>query len=156
MAIEKVRAYLRGLGLEDRLMEPEHSSATVREAAMAIGCTPAEIAKTIAVYAGGQPLLVVVAGDARLDNKKFRERFGFKPHMIRSDDVQSVVGHSPGGVCPFVVNEGVDIYLDDSLKRFKRVYPAGGNDHSAVDLSIEELERAVLHCGWVDVCRDWR
>lgn len=155
MAIEKVRAYLDEIGLGDRLIEPKHSSGTVEEAALALGCEPKEIAKTIAVYAKDTPLLVVVAGNAKLDNKKFKERFGFKPHMIKPEMVEQVVGHAPGGVCPFAVNTGVEIYLDESLKRFERVYPAGGNAHSAVKLSINELETASKSIAWVNVCKDW-
>ena len=153
MAIEKVRAFLEEKGLADRLIEPERSSATVTEAAAAIGCEPGEIAKSLSFMVDEQPILIIAEGMARVDNKKFKERFACKAKMIAADQVEALIGHDVGGVCPFGINEGVSVYLDESLKQHEIIYPAGGNDHSAVKLSIAELEDCSGYKEWVDVCK---
>lgn len=156
MSYESVKGYFEHAGLGDRLMLLEHSSATVGEAAEAIGCEPRQIAKTLSFLADGCALLIVVAGDARVDNQKYRETFRTKAKMIPADEVEHFIGHAPGGVCPFVIHTGVRVYLDVSLRRFPIVYPAAGSDHSAVRLTPEELERLSHAAGWVDVCRGWQ
>lgn len=153
MSIERARAYLAECGLEDHIMEFEQSSATVELAARAVGCEPARIAKTLSFYVDGRVALILVAGDARIDNQKFKLRFHVKATMLRADEAEDLIGHGVGGVCPFGVNEGCDVYLDDSLKRFDTVYPAAGTAASAVRLTIEELERACSPCTWIDVSR---
>lgn len=153
MAIDKVRAYLRERGMEDRVLEFETSSATVELAAAAVGCEPARIAKTLSFYVGDRVALVVAAGDARIDNPKFKAQFGCKAKMLAADEAESLIGHGVGGVCPFAVNAGVDVYLDESLRRFDTVYPAAGSAASAVRLSTEELEACAAPCAWVDVCK---
>lgn len=155
MALDKVKEYLQGVGLLDRMYIPKESTATVEEAAKAVGCTPAEIAKTISFLQSKGPVLVVMAGDAKADNAKYRARFGEKASMIPADRIEPLVGHALGGVCPFVVNDGVEVYLDESLKRFEYVYVAGGSAHSAVKLSPEELEQHSGYLDWVDVCKGW-
>lgn len=153
MSIQKAREHLRKMGLEDRIMEFEQSSATVELAAQAIGCEPARIAKTLSFYAEDRVALVVFAGDARTDNRKFKDTFHTKAKMLRADDAEPLIGHGVGGVCPFGVNEGCDVYMDESLRRFDVVYPAAGNAASAVRLTLEELERACAPCSWVDVSK---
>ena len=153
MSIEKVRAYLRSLGLEDRIMELPQSSATVELAAQALGCEPAKLAKTMSFLLGEEPILILTAGDARVDNHKFKETFHIKAKMIPWEQVEALVGHAPGGVCPFAVPENVKVYLDVSLKPFDTVYPAAGSSNSAVRLSVEELEKSSGSIGWVDVCK---
>ena len=155
MSVEKVKEYLKQFGADRRVMEFAESSATVELAAQAIGCEPRQIAKTLSFLVEGKPVLIVAAGDAKVDNKKFKEVFHTKAKMIPFDEVEGYVGHAPGGVCPFVVSKETSVYLDESLKRFERVYPAAGNDHSAVDLSVEELEACVDNSGWIDVCKGW-
>ena len=154
MSIEKVKEYFRQYGMEDRVWEKEHSSATVEEAAEALGCEPQRIAKTLSFQAGDRVVLVVTAGDRKIDNKKYREQFGCKAKMLKFEEVEDLVGHAVGGVCPFAVKEGVEVYLDESLKQFGTVYPAAGNDHSAVKLTIPELEQIAGAKGWVDVCKE--
>ena len=153
MSFERAKSYLEQAGFADRIITPEQSSATVEEAAAALGCEPEHIAKTMSFLVDGAPVLVVCAGDARIDNHKFKETFHAKAKMIHPDEVEGLIGHAPGGVCPFGVNEGVIVYLDESLKRFDVVYPAAGNGHSAVRLTVPELERVASPVGWVDVCR---
>ena len=153
MSFERAKAYLEQAGFGDRIITPERSSATVEEAAAALGCEPEHIAKTMSFLVDGAPILIVCAGDARLDNHKFKARFHTKAKMIRPDEVEGLVGHAPGGVCPFGVNEGVTVYLDESLKRFDVVFPAAGNGHSAVRLTVPELEQASRPVAWVDVCK---
>ena len=154
MSIERARAYLREQGFEDRVIEPEHSSATVAEAAEALGCRPGMIAKTLSFLQDGEPVLILVEGMARIDNKKYKARFGCKARMIPGDRVEELIGHDIGGVCPFGINSGVPVYLDVSLKQHDIVYPAAGSDHSAVKLTIPELEQCSGSSGWVDVCRE--
>ena len=152
MAEEAVRAHLAQFGLEDRYMDLAENSATVELAAKALGREPQRIAKTLAFRRGDGAALIVAAGDARVDNAKFRAYFGERARMLQGDEVLARTGHAPGGVCPFAVCPGTQVYLDVSLKRFDTVYPAGGNAHSAVRLSLEELERASQFCDWIDVC----
>ncbi len=155
MSYENVKQYLESVGIGDRLKLLSHASATVEQAAEAIGCAPRQIAKTLSFLAGEEPILIIAAGDAKVDNKKFKELFHQKARMIPADQVESYIGHAPGGVCPFAIREGVSVYLDISIKRFDRVYPAGGNDHSAVDLTPEELEKYSGSSKWIDVCKGW-
>jgi len=152
MSLERARAYLREKGLEDRIILPEHSSATVAEAAEALGCEPGMIAKTLSFLQGETPVLILAEGTARIDNAKYKARFQKKAKMIPFDEVEARIGHAVGGVCPFGVNEGVTVYLDESLKLHDVVYPAAGTDHSAVRLSIADLERACPDAEWIDVC----
>ena len=155
MSFEKVKRYFEDKGLGQRVIALEKSSATVEEAAEAIGCEPKQIAKTMSFFLNDRPILIVTAGDAKVDNKKYKNMFHQKAKMIPSEQVEKYVGHAPGGVCPFAVNSDVSIWLDVSLKRFNRVYPAGGNGHSAVNLSLQELAEYSNCIGWVDVCKDW-
>ena len=155
MAIERVREYFGKHGMADRIQEFEVSSATVELAAAALGCEPQRIAKSLSFNVGGQAILVVAAGDARVDNTKFKARFGTKAKMLSPDEAIELVGHAVGGVCPFAVNDGVTIYLDESLKRFTTVFPACGSSNSAIELTISELESHSGSNEWVDVCKDW-
>lgn len=152
MALERVKEYFEGLGLGERVKVLEKSSATVEEAALAVGCEAKQIAKTMSFLQHDQPVLIVTAGDAKVDNKKYKAFFHQKARMIPHDQVEEYIGHAPGGVCPFVIHPGVAVYLDVSLKRFDTVYPAAGSDHSAVELSLPELEQHSHAAGWVDVC----
>lgn len=153
MALIRVREYLKRLSLDKNIIELSESSATVDEAAHALGVTPGEIAKTVSLYLDDKPILVVVRGDAKIDNAKYKSTFNKKAKMIPYDQVEESIGHAPGGVCPFGINEDVDVYLDVSLKSFDYVYPAAGNSNSAVKLTIEELERASNYKTWVDVTK---
>lgn len=153
MSIERARAHLAKYGLEDRIRELTVSSATVALAAEALGCEPARIAKTLSFENGEGAILVIAAGDARIDNAKFKHRFGIKAHMLSAERVEPLIGHGVGGVCPFGVNAGIPVYLDESLKRFDIVYPAAGTAASAVMLTLSELERASEADGWVDVTK---
>ena len=156
MSMEKVKAYFAQLGMEQRVLEFEVSSATVELAAQAAGVEPKRIAKTLSFLVGDSCILIVAAGDARVDNKKYKDRFGAKAKMLAHDDVPEYIGHAVGGVCPFAVKEGVKVYLDESLKRFETVFPAAGSANSAIELTIPELEKYSKFNGWVDVCKDWR
>ena len=140
--------------MEDRVWEKEHSSATVEEAAEALGCEPQRIAKTLSFQAGDRVVLVVTAGDRKIDNKKYREQFGCKAKMLKFEEVEDLVGHAVGGVCPFAVKEGVEVYLDESPKRFETVFPAAGSSNSMIEISIEELERYSHSLQWVYVCKE--
>ncbi len=153
MSFERAKTYLEKKGLGDRIIVPEHSSATVTEAAEALGCEPAMIAKTLSFLQGERPMLVLAEGTARIDNQKYKARFGCKAKMIPQEQVEPLIGHSVGGVCPFGINEGVTVYLDESLKRHDIVYPAAGTDHSAVRLRTSELEYACGTTQWVDICK---
>ena len=153
MSIERARAHLAKYGLEDRIRELTVSSATVALAAEALGCEPARIAKTLSFENGEGAILVIAAGDARIDNAKFKHRFGMKAHMLSAERVEPLIGHGVGGVCPFGVNAGIPVYLDESLRRFDIVYPAAGTAASAVELTLCELERASEADGWVDVTK---
>lgn len=156
MSIEKVRAYFRSAGMEDRIQEFPVSSATVELAAQALGCEPCRIVKTLSFDVKGIPILIAIAGDAKVDNAKYKTRFGVKAKMLSHDDAPVRIGHAVGGVCPFAVNEGVEVYLDVSIKRFPLVYPAAGSSNSAVGLTVEELEALSRPDGWVDVCKGWQ
>ncbi len=153
MSFERARAYLEERGFADRIIIPERSSATVTEAAEALGVEPGMIAKTLSFLQGESAALILAEGLARIDNAKYRARFSQKAKMIPQERVEELIGHGVGGVCPFGVNEGVKVYLDESLKLHETVYPAAGTDHSAVRLSITELEKACGGAEWVDVCR---
>lgn len=154
MAIEKVKEYFKKYGLEDHIREFEVSSATVELAAEALQCEPCRIAKTLSFMVNGSPILIVTAGDARIDNRKYKESFEVKAKMLTPEEVEALVGHAVGGVCPFAVNEDVTVYLDESLKRFQTVFPACGSSNSAIELTIEELEKYSAFVSWVDVCKD--
>ena len=156
MSIERVRAYFKTLGIEGRIREFDQSSATVELAAQAVGVEPARIAKTLSFMVDEVPTLVVFAGDARVDNKRFKQQFHTKAKMLSHDDAAALVGHAVGGVCPFAVNDGVAVWLDESLKRFETVFPAAGSSNSAIELTIPELERYSKALGWVDVGKGWR
>lgn len=153
MAIDKVREYFRQYNMEERIREFEVSSATVELAAQALSCAPARIAKTLSFLVGEQPVLIVAAGDVRVDNGKYKKQFGTKAKMLTPDQVEELIGHAVGGVCPFGVKEGVKVYLDESLKRFETVFPACGSSNSAIELTIPEMERYAGEEGWVDVCK---
>ncbi len=153
MSIEKVREYLKKFGLDNKIMEFDVSSATVKEAAIALNCKEQEIAKTLSFIVNDRPVLIVTAGDSKVDNSKFKTKFNVKAKMIPFDDVERLVGYAVGGVCPFGVNKDVDVFLDESLKRFDTVYPACGSSNSAIKLSIEELEKASNYKEWIDVCK---
>lgn len=155
MSIEKVRAYFRSLGMEDRVMEFEHSSATVELAAEALNCEPKRIAKTLSFKIGENPILIVTAGDAKIDNAKYKARFSAKAKMLTPDEAVELIGHAVGGVCPFAVNDGVTVYLDESLKRFETIFPACGSANSAIELTIPELEKYSGYTEWVNVCKAW-
>ena len=155
MSIEKVKDYFRQYGMEGRVLEFPVSSATVELAAQALGCEPGRIAKTLSFLVGDRAMLIVAAGDAKVDNHKYKAQFGVKAKMLSADEVTELVGHAVGGVCPFAVNEGVTVYLDESLKRFDTVYPACGSSNSAIELTIPELERYSGFAGWIDVCKGW-
>ena len=155
MAFDIAREHLKKAGLEDRIHVFQVSSATVELAAQAVGCEPALIAKTLSFLVDDGAVLVVTAGDAKVDNRKFKDQFGVKAKMLAADQVTELVGHSVGGVCPFGVKEGVRVYLDASMKRFEKVYPACGSDSSAVELTIPELERTSGYEQWVDGCKGW-
>ena len=156
MSIERVRAFFARHGMAERVREFPVSSATVELAAAALGCDPCRIAKTLSFMADGKPLLVVAAGDARIDNARYKARFGTKAKMLSPEQAEALVGHAVGGVCPFAVNEGVPVYLDVSLKRFATVFPACGSSNSAIELDMQELEKYSGAADWVDVCKGWR
>ena len=155
MSIERVKAYFASVGLADRVREFDVSSATVELAALALGCEGKRIAKTLSFMGPAGPLLVVAAGDARIDNAKFKAQFGLKAKMLTPEQAVELVGHAVGGVCPFAVNEGVEVWLDESLKRFETVFPACGSSNSAIERTIPELEKYAAPKGWVDVCKGW-
>ncbi len=154
MAIELVREYLKQWNVEDRIKEFEVSSATVELAAMALSCEPERIAKTMSFKVDDKAILIVTAGDVKIDNAKYKAKFQTKAKMLAPDEVESLVGHAIGGVCPFAVKEGVKVYLDQSLQRFDMVYPACGSSNSAIGLTIEELEVFSSYVEWIDVCKN--
>lgn len=155
MSIEKVREYFRAFGIEEKILEFEVSSATVELAAAALGVEGKRIAKTLSFMVNEKPILIVAAGDARIANPKYKAKFGTKAAMLSFEDAEKLIGHAVGGVCPFAVNGGVTVYLDESLKRFETVFPACGSSNSAIELSIPELEKYSGFSEWVDVCKDW-
>lgn len=154
MAIEKVKEFFKNYGLDDRIYEFEVSSATVELAAAALGCEPCRIAKSITFKVEDDAVLVVAAGDVKVDNHKFKETFGVKAKMLTPQEVEAMIGHSVGGVCPFAVNSGVRVYLDESLKRFETVFPACGSANSCIELTIAELEKYADPVSWVNVCKE--
>ncbi len=156
MSVEKVRDYLAAYGAGDRIREFDVSSATVELAAQVLNCEPCRIAKSLALMTPEGPVLVVAAGDAKIDNPKYKAQFAAKAKMLSPEDTLVLIGHAVGGVCPFAVNEGVRVFLDESLKRFDTVFPACGSSNSAIELTLEELERFSENEGWVDVCKGWR
>lgn len=153
MAIDKVREFFRERGMEDRVMEFDQSSATVELAAKAVGVAPQRIAKTLSFHVGDRVALIVAAGDARIDNPKYKAQFHTKAKMLSADEAEPLIGHAVGGVCPFAVNDGCDVYLDESLRRFDTVFPACGSSNSAIELTCAELENICAPCMWVDVCK---
>lgn len=155
MSIQKVREYFRKEGIEDRVLEFEVSSATVELAAAALGCEGKRIAKTLSFMVRDKAILVVAAGDAKIDNPKYKAQFGAKAKMLSVDEVEGLIGHAVGGVCPFAVNEGVEVYLDKSLKRFETVFPACGSSNSAIEMTMQDLEQYSKFISWVDVCKGW-
>ena len=155
MSMERARQALAAFGADGRIRTFDVSSATVALAAQALGCEEARIAKTLSFRLGERVLLIVAAGDAKVSNPKYKARFGGKAVMLSHDEAEPLVGHAVGGVCPFGVNDGVEIYLDVSLRRFDTVFPAAGTANSAVEMTPDELERFTGHPQWVDVCKDW-
>lgn len=153
MSIEKVREYFKSVGIDSRIKELDESSATVELAAHALGCAPERIAKTLSFKVKEDCVLIVTAGDVKIDNSKYKAQFGTKASMLKIDEAAELIGHSVGGVCPFAVNNGVKVYLDESLKRFETVFPACGSSNSAIELTISELEKYSGFIAWVDVCK---
>ena len=157
MSIERAKKHLSRWGKDSMVVEHEASSATVELAALALGTDAARIAKTLSFLNGERTLLVVAAGDARVDSAKFKKAFGLKKaRMVPAEEVEPRIGHAIGGVCPFGVNEGVDVWLDESLRRFSTVFPACGSSNSSIELTLEELAECSEACGWADVCKDWQ
>lgn len=155
MSIEAVRDYFKKWNMEDCIKEFPVSSATVEEAAKALNCEEKRIAKSMAFLVEGKPILIVTAGDAKVDNRKYKEKFKKKATMLKADEVRELIGHPVGGVCPFAIREAVTVYLDESLKRFKTVFPACGSRNSVIELTIPELEKYSNYSEWVDVCKEW-
>ena len=157
MSIEKVRAYFRPLGLEERIREFDVSSATVELAAQAVGVEAARIAKTLSFKVDDRPILIVAAGDAKVDNGKYKAQFHTKAKMLTHEEAHTLIGHDVGGVCPFALPENVAVYLDVSMKRFDTIFPAAGSSNSAVEMTCQELEQYSSNfAAWVDVCKDWQ
>lgn len=153
MSVEKVKEYFKRWGIEDRILEFDVSSATVELAAKALNCENGRIAKTLSFHVGDRIILIVAAGDVKIDNKKYKAQFGSRARMLAFDEAEQLIGHAIGGVCPFTVNDGVEVYLDISLKRFATVFPACGSSNSAIELTIPELEEYSGFISWVDVCK---
>lgn len=153
MSIERAREYLKQYNMEDRILEFDVSSATVELAAQALHCEPKRIAKTLSFKVGEDAILIVAAGDAKVNNAKYKAQFGTKAKMLSPDEVETLVGHAVGGVCPFGINDAVKVYLDESLKRFETVFPACGSSNSAIEMSMEDLEKYSGYEQWVDVCK---
>ena len=153
MSIERVRAFFKTYDMDGRILEFPVSSATVELAAQAVGCEPCRIAKTLSFKVGDRTVLIAAAGDAKVDNRKYKDFFGAKAKMLTAEEAETLIGHAVGGVCPFAVNKGVEVYLDESLKRFETVFPACGSSNSAIELSMEELEKYSCAKAWIDVCK---
>lgn len=153
MSIERAREYLKQYNMEDRILEFDVSSATVELAAQALHCEPKRIAKTLSFKVGEDAILIVAAGDAKVNNAKYKAQFGTKAKMLSPDEVETLVGHAVGGVCPFGINDGVKVYLDESLKRFETVFPACGSSNSAIEMTMDDLEKYSGCEQWVDVCK---
>ncbi len=156
MSIEIVRRYFSSYGMEERILEFPVSSATVDLAAQAVGCIPARIAKTLSFKLEEEPILIVAAGDAKIDNRKYKDKFGKKAVMLSQEEVAEKIGHAVGGVCPFGIPDTVSVYLDESMKRFETVFPAAGSSNSAIELNMEELMRYSRAKEWIDVCKGWQ
>ena len=156
MAIDQVKAYFKTFGMEGRILEFDVSSATVELAAQALNCEPCRIAKSMSFQSKEGPVLIITAGDTKIDNAKFKHFFSVKPKMLPFEDVEPLIGHAVGGVCPFGVNPGVRVYLDISMKRFETVFPAAGEENNAIELTPEELEKYTENEGWVDLCKGWQ
>lgn len=157
MSIQKVRAYMEPLGIADRIREFDVSSATVELAAVAVGVEGARIAKSLSFKVNEEPIIIVAAGDAKVDNAKYKAQFHTKAKMLTHEEAHTLIGHDVGGVCPFALPENVKVYLDVSLRRFETVFPAAGSDSSAIELTCEELERYSSNFqAWVDVCKGWQ
>lgn len=154
MSIEKVKSYFKVFGLEDRIREFNTSSSTVELAVAALNCQPERIAKSLSFILKEKAIIIVTAGDVKIDNKKFKRIFGSKAKMIEKDRVEELIGHKVGGVCPFAIKDDVDVYLDESLKRFEKIFPACGSSNSAIEMSIEELEKCSNYKAWLDVCKN--
>lgn len=154
MSQERAEKYLESRGFLDHVIRLEASTATVADAADALGVEPGMIAKTMSFLQDDQPILILTEGTARVENRKYKDTFHIKAKMIPFEEVEQWIGHAPGGVCPFGINDGVKVYLDESLRRFETVYPAAGDDHSAVRFTIPELEKAADAQGWIDVCKE--
>jgi len=154
MSIEKVKSYFASRGMEDKVMEFDVSSATVELAAQALHCEECRIAKTLSFHVGDKVVLVVMAGDVKIDNQKYKAVFGTKAKMLAYEEAPVLIGHAVGGVCPFAVNEGVAVYLDESLKRFETVFPACGSANSAIELTPAQLEEYAGSLGWIDVSKE--
>ncbi|MCY8235165.1 YbaK/EbsC family protein [Priestia endophytica] len=155
MSIEKVKSYFANYGMENKIIQLKESSATVELAAQALGCESERISKTLSFRVGEEVVLIVAAGDAKIDNRKYREEFGTKAKMLSANEVEPLTGHRIGGVCPFAVNKGVSVYLDQSLQRFQTVFPACGSGNSAIELTIKQLEEYSKYIKWIDVCKGW-
>lgn len=155
MSIERVRSYFEKYNIENKILEFQVSSATVELAALALNCEPKRIAKTLSFLVNDEAVLIVTAGDAKIDNPKYKAQFGAKAKMLSPEQVETMIGHAIGGVCPFGINEGVTVYLDESLKRFETVFPACGSSNSAIELTIEELEKYSGYTQWIDVCKGY-
>lgn len=153
MAIEKVKQFFKQYNMEHRIKEFTVSSATVLLAAEALGCEPCRIAKTLSFMVNEQPILIVCAGDAKIDNQKYKTEFAVKAKMLEFSEVETLIGHAVGGVCPFAINPNVTVYLDDSLKRFETVFPACGSSNSAIELTLNELEKYSGYTKWISVCK---
>jgi len=156
MSVDKVRDYFKQWNLDERIKEFDVSSATVELAAQALHCKPERIAKSISFKVDNGCVLIVAAGDAKIDNAKFKALFNTKAKMLKPDEVMDFVGHPVGGVCPFAVKDNVKVYLDISLKRFNTVFPACGSSNSAIELTLDELEKYSNCISWIDVCKEWQ
>lgn len=155
MSIDRVKAYFEKYNMSERIQEFEVSSATVELAAAALNCEGCRIAKSLTFKVAEQPIMIVVAGDAKIDNAKYKAQFATKAKMLTAEEALELIGHAVGGVCPFAVNDGVTVYLDESLKRFETVFPACGSSNSAIELTIEELEKYSGFTEWINVCKGW-
>jgi len=155
MSIEKVREYLKQYNKDNDILEMEQSTATVELAAQALGTEPARIAKSLSFHDGESAMIIVVAGDAKIDNKKFKNEFGFKAKMLTPEDAIKFTGHAVGGVCPFALPQDVRVFLDESMKRFVTMFPACGSSNSAIEVALSELEEYSHSRKWIDVCKDW-
>jgi prolyl-tRNA editing enzyme YbaK/EbsC (Cys-tRNA(Pro) deacylase) len=155
MSVEKLRDYLKQFNKENDIKEMDESTATVELAALALDTEEARIAKSLSFYNGDGAMVIVVAGDAKIDNRKFKDYFGFKARMLSPEDTKKFTGHEVGGVCPFALPDNVKVYLDVSMKRFETMFPACGSGNSAIELTLDELEETSKSNTWIDVCKNW-